>query len=270
MDSGDRSKDARLDAAYDALEDGDADGALATARNLLTEHATDPDVLLLAGAAHAELGELEESESHLRLAVAADPHHPGSRSALAELLFSTCRFTEAGAETARLLDEAPDDPHGHDLASRLAERRGDREKAAEEEREAHRLDPESFPLAPHLSRTEFDRCVEAALGELPDLFRARLTNLAISVADVPADDVLHTLDDPTPDLLGLYVGIPLPERQHTDLPGPPDTIFLFKRNLERMCTSRDELVGEIRVTLLHEIGHFLGLDEEQIAEAGYD
>jgi predicted Zn-dependent protease with MMP-like domain len=71
-----------------------------------------------------------------------------------------------------------------------------------------------------------------------------------------------------PDLLGLFVGRHLLERSHDDLPSAPGAIFLFRRNLLRTCRSKEELAREIRITVQHEVGHLLGLDEEDLERWG--
>lgn len=264
------SLEGRIDEAWDALEDGETERALAIARNLLAEEGRDPEVFYLAGSALMEAERLDEAEPHLRRALEADPAHPEARAALAQLLYDRCRFEEARAEVEILLDADAEDARSHHLASLLSERRGDFARAGEEERMAHRLEPELYPLPPRFTRAEFEACVEAAIEELKGEFRERMGNLAIVVEEVPPLRILEMLDDPSPGLLGLFVGTPLPEKHHGQLPSPPDAIYLFKRNLERISESRDELVEEIRITLLHEVGHFMGLDERQIAERGFD
>jgi len=120
------------------------------------------------------------------------------------------------------------------------------------------------------TRAEFERHVEKAIEALPQEFRERMENLAVVVEELPSAGLLKTLDEPARDLLGLFVGTPLPEKSIEDLPQPPDTVYLFKHNLEVICATREELIEEIRITLLHEVGHFLGLQEEQLEELGYE
>ena len=72
------------------------------------------------------------------------------------------------------------------------------------------------------------------------------------------------------DLLGLFQGVPLTERSITSPPLFPDTVFLFQEALEKMCTSREELEEEIEITVVHEVAHFVGMDEERLAELGYE
>jgi len=263
-------REERLEEAWRALEDGEVDGAVAIARGLLATDGADPEVLYLAGSALMEADLTEEAEHYLRLALQSCPTHNDARAALAQLLFDRCKFGEAWTEVGILLDADPEDARAHHLASLLSERRGEYARAEEEERMAHRLAPEAFSVPPRFTREEFDAAVEEAIAELPAEVRERMGNLAVVVEDVPSLRLLRALDAPSPSLLGLFVGTPLPEQSLGDLPRPPDAIYLFKRNLERISETRTELIEEIRITLLHEVGHFMGLDEGQIGESGFE
>jgi predicted Zn-dependent protease with MMP-like domain len=106
----------------------------------------------------------------------------------------------------------------------------------------------------------FDDHVRAALDELPPHIAAALKNVAVVVEDENPED---------PDLFGLYHGVPLPERG--DMSGQlPDTISIYRIPLEESFPYPDELREEIRITVLHELAHYFGLDEERIAELGYE
>ncbi len=106
----------------------------------------------------------------------------------------------------------------------------------------------------------FDDHVRAALDELPPHIAEALQNIAVVVEDENSDD---------PDLLGLYHGVPLPERG--DMAGAlPDRISIYRIPLEESFPDPDELRSEIRITVLHELGHYFGLDEDRLAELGYD
>jgi len=106
----------------------------------------------------------------------------------------------------------------------------------------------------------FDDHVRAALDELPPHLAAALTNVAVVIEHENLDD---------PDLFGLYHGVPLPERG--DMAGmPPDTISIYRLPLEESFPDPDELRDEIRITVLHELAHYFGLDEDRLAELGYD
>ncbi len=121
-----------------------------------------------------------------------------------------------------------------------------------------------------VSAADFDRAVQAALDALPDDFRPYLENVLIEVQPRPDATLLEECEE-ADDLLGIYVGVPLEEKGPTGAPNPlPDRILIFRENLCAVCQSWEELVDEIRVTVLHEIGHYFGLDEDRLAELGYD
>lgn len=105
----------------------------------------------------------------------------------------------------------------------------------------------------------FDARVQRALESLPPELRAAIRNLEISVEDEHPDD---------PDLFGLYEGVPLPERG--DWAGSmPDRIRIFRLPLEESFPDPAELEEEIRVTVLHELAHYFGIDEDRLDEFGY-
>ena len=106
----------------------------------------------------------------------------------------------------------------------------------------------------------FENHVRAALDELPPNLASALTNVAVIVEDENPED---------PDLFGLYQGVPLPERG--DMAGmAPDTISIYRIPLEDSFPDPEELREEIRITVLHELAHYFGLDENRLAELGYD
>jgi predicted Zn-dependent protease with MMP-like domain len=122
----------------------------------------------------------------------------------------------------------------------------------------------------HVSDADFDEAVRAALDEVPDDFRPYLENVLIEVQSQPDMALLREYQE-TDDLLGIYVGVPLEEKGPERAPTPlPDRILIFRDNLCAMCASWEELVDEIRITVLHEIGHHFGLDEDRLADLGYD
>lgn len=106
----------------------------------------------------------------------------------------------------------------------------------------------------------FDDHVGAALDSLPPDIAAALENIVVVIEDEHPED---------PDLFGLYEGIPLPERG--DMAGElPDRITIFRLPLEDEFPDPADLEREIRITVLHELGHYFGLDEGRLADLGYD
>ncbi|MEN6467241.1 MAG: metallopeptidase family protein [Syntrophaceae bacterium] len=118
---------------------------------------------------------------------------------------------------------------------------------------------------------EFDKAVRNAISRIPPEFRDHLENIVISVQDRPSKDLLEETGLP-PDnsLLGIYRGDSLMNRSVTIPPLFPDTIFIFQEPLEAMCADLDELEEQIAITVIHEIAHYLGMDEDQLRELGYE
>ena len=107
-----------------------------------------------------------------------------------------------------------------------------------------------------VTRREFDEMVERCLARIPARFRRRMENVALLVEDEP----------PTPGLLGLYHGRPLPSRSAGESFAMPDRITIFQRPIEEDCDDADEIRAVIGETLIHEVGHYFGLSEEEIEE----
>jgi len=121
------------------------------------------------------------------------------------------------------------------------------------------------------SATAFDNVLRQALDDLPGMFRESLRNVAIVVEDRPPDWLLDELDLPPGETLyGFYHGIPLPERSVLDSGNLPDRISVYRGPLMKDFRDPGELARQIRTTLLHEIGHYFGMDEEDLARLGYE
>ena len=128
-----------------------------------------------------------------------------------------------------------------------------------------------------MTDAEFERTVEEALDLIPDRFLDALENIAIVVEDEPDDYHLGALDDPhslggsyrDDELLGLYDGVSLLERSYGYEMDAPDVITIFQGPHERCFSTRSEMVREIRKTVIHEIGHYFGIDDERLHEMGY-
>jgi predicted Zn-dependent protease with MMP-like domain len=108
-------------------------------------------------------------------------------------------------------------------------------------------------------KRSFEDEVARALDELPPELAKGLRNVAILIEDEHPGE---------PGLLGLYRGVPLPERRFAD-PIQPDTITIYREPLERLYPEPDELKGQIRITVLHELAHYFGIGEERLDELGY-
>ncbi len=116
-----------------------------------------------------------------------------------------------------------------------------------------------------LTREQFERAVSDALDSLPERFSRLVENVAIAVEEEPTDEDFESVEDDDSDteLLGIYRGVALTQRSH-DMPLLPDEIAVFRGPINRVARSREEAVEEIRETIAHELGHYFGLDEEEL------
>jgi predicted Zn-dependent protease with MMP-like domain len=117
-----------------------------------------------------------------------------------------------------------------------------------------------------LTRAEFERVVDEALEALPKRFADLVENVVIAVEDEPTeDDYAAFEDDPDADseLLGIYRGVALTERTH-DMLLLPDEIAVFRGPINRVARTRAEAVHEVRETVIHELGHYFGLDDDEM------
>ena len=118
-----------------------------------------------------------------------------------------------------------------------------------------------------MDRKHFESLVAEALASIPRRFKKAMHNIAIVVEDEPSLDVLEEMEIEPPDtLLGLYQGTPLTERSSSYGNTLPDRVLIFQGPHEREAEDEDDLVVAIGETLIHEIGHYFGLSEEEIEE----
>jgi predicted Zn-dependent protease with MMP-like domain len=260
-----------LDRVYDALDCGEPAAALDLVRAALADGADDPVLHFLLGVAWLELDEPRAAVSALERAVALDPDDAEFRARLAEALYRCCRFDDAAPHVERAVRADPKLALAHHVGALLAERRGDFDDAERSFARASRLDPDAHPAPVRLDRRTFEAHLETAIEALPSPFREALDTVAVTVEPVPDEAILHDTEPPLdPELLGLFVGLALPERRVSGPGGElPARIYLFQRSLERYAEDEADLVEQIGVTLRHELGHYLGLDEDEIEAAGH-
>ena len=116
-----------------------------------------------------------------------------------------------------------------------------------------------------VSPVTFERVVWATLDSLPDWVREALDNIELIILDRPGPDLDHEHDG----LLGLYLGTPLTERSIEDVGVVPDVIYLFREPHLELGLPEAELMNEIQTTLIHEIAHFFGIDDDHLHEIGW-
>ncbi|MEO0814924.1 MAG: metallopeptidase family protein, partial [Myxococcota bacterium] len=181
------------------------------------------------------------------------------------------RFPESDNALRSAVRGRPDLAEAHYTLGLLYELLGNG-RESEHFRLARKLAPGQFPIGEQLSREDFERCIQHAVGELPLTVQKAVEGIPVLVQELPhPEDLREAVPPVSPRCLGLFVG--MSPRMESVLDGVSEqqpVILLFKRNLERACTNSDQLVREIKLTILHEVGHALGLSEEQLAERGLD
>jgi predicted Zn-dependent protease with MMP-like domain len=119
-----------------------------------------------------------------------------------------------------------------------------------------------------MSDEKLEQLAEAALEELPESARKLLANVPIVVEDYPSAELVAEGVDPRS--LGLFAGTPFPEQPNLGAPPSLQQILLFRRNLEREAIDDNDFEEQIRITLLHETGHFFGMEESDLEDVGLD
>jgi predicted Zn-dependent protease with MMP-like domain/Flp pilus assembly protein TadD len=230
------------------------------------------DVLLMEGEALNRVGECEQALKSLEEALELAPDAVEARMERAVSLFELCRFEEAKAAFEEVLAEESEVAWAHHHLGLIAERRGDEAGARQHLARARELDPEEFAVPVELGEEEFDKALAAAVAGLPEVAKRYMENVTLSVEPWPKEEDLKGEQPPlSPCCLGLFKGTPVGERSVTSAADHfPVSIVLYQRNLERFARTREELVEQIRITVLHEVGHLLGLDEDDLWERGLD
>jgi predicted Zn-dependent protease with MMP-like domain len=258
----------RVDGAWDLMEAADLDKARSAVDGLLEKRGRHPDVALLDCALAIEEGRAEYALRGLKDAESsADPALFFQVRALAK--FHLVQPETARDDAEKTLAIRPHMAEAHALLAKIHDFLGDAERAAEHAEVACELDPEDFPMPLEMDEEAFDALVEESLRELPEQVRQHLEEIPVLVEPIPSRELLTSERPPLPpDILGLFVGRHLMERRHDDLPSSPGAIYLFRRNLLRVAADREELRREVRITVQHEVGHLLGLDEDDLESWG--
>ena len=169
----------------------------------------------------------------------------------------------AGLSPARTFKKKQDLACYHFYLASCLDREGKAKEADREFAEAARLDPKNQPLPSRLPKKEFEKIVSVSLGRLPARFRERLNQCVVRVEDYPGPDIVG--DGLDTYILGVYFGTPRPFKRF-DHQDSADFITLFKRNLEIEFPDPADLKKEIRKTVLHEVAHHFGLEDDQIED----
>jgi tetratricopeptide (TPR) repeat protein len=226
---------------------------------------------LLAGIALNDLGRSELALRHLDVAVAARPDDAKAVYERGVAYYELCRFAEAQRAFERALTLSPDDPWTIHQLGLVAERRGEGRTAEALLAKARALAPDEFRADLVVDADAFRAEVEAAIAALPELERAALRLAPVEIVDLPAAADLLAVDPPlSPTILGLFRG-PSEDEPCVAADGPRcRSIVFYRKNLVRFAKDRRELAEQVRVTLLHELGHLHGESEDELRARGLE
>ena len=231
------------------------------------DRATEAEVHYLKAKAVFYLDDLEGALFLVRRALKTAGEVAIYRAFEGQILFELSRFPEA----KRVLDSAvamdPEAAHAVYHLGLVLERIGPVDESARAFAKANALDPERYPLPVEIDETGFRKAAADAFDNLPRSIREYVENVPLLVEDYPSPELLAE-EDLSPQILGIYIGVPRTEAGANDQPQDLTRVILYKKNLEKVCRDEDELVEQIQVTVRHEIGHHLGLSEEDLEGVG--
>jgi predicted Zn-dependent protease with MMP-like domain len=229
-----------------------------------------PELALVAAMALNDLGRADEALQRAAIVLAREPGNPEAAYERSLALFELCRFAEAKAAFSALRDDPALGAHAHQHLGLLLEREGRWRRAQAHFDKARTLAPEDFPEPPMLSEVEFKAAVARAVAELPQDMRRDMVGVPVGAEELPADADLLSGEPPlSPTILGLFRGPPLGEPCDGG-ETPCRSVVLYRRNLARAVRTPAELLEQIQVTLLHEVGHLRGEDDEELAARGLE
>lgn len=230
------------------------------------------NLALLEGQALDDLGKSDEALPRIDEALRLQANLTDAIHERGVALFNLGRLDEARAEFTRVLGDDPDDPYAHHFLALVYEWQGRMADAAAHEQRARELDPADFPPPIVISVEEFRAVVDRVIAGLTPERKQELEGVPIEIVDLPAKADLIAVDPPfPPTILGLYRGLPKGQQPTAaDKDVPPRSIVLYRLNLARAVKSRAELDEQIERTLLHEIGHLEGLDEDDLRRRNLD
>lgn len=256
-------------------ERGEYDHALQRCDELLSgrpelprpDRGTEAEIHYLKAKALFYLDDLEGALFLVRRAAKVAPDVPVYRAFEGQILFEKARFEEARRvlEQAVLMDS--ESAHAVYHLALVLERLGEDDDAERAFRRANALDPDHYAVPVRVQDAVFERASEDALANLPRSIREAVENVPILVRELPEEELLEA-ENVSPTILGIFIGVPRTEAALTEQARDVNRVILFKKNLEKICRTRAELVEQIQTTLQHEIGHYLGLDEDDLERIG--
>ncbi|HEY8208676.1 MAG TPA: metallopeptidase family protein [Myxococcaceae bacterium] len=228
------------------------------------------ELALVAAMAFNDLGQAKDALERAERVLSLDKSNKDGAYERAIALFELCRFPEAKTAFSSMLDDKERAAHAHQHLGLLLEREGRHKLAEKHFVKARELAPEDFSAPVEMSVEAFKEAVARAVNDLPADMRKDLDGVPVAAEEIPKDEDLLSGEPPlSPAILGLFRGPPLGETCSPE-ESPCRSVALYRRNLERAVRTGDELREQIRVTLLHEVGHLRGEDDFELAARGLE
>jgi Flp pilus assembly protein TadD/predicted Zn-dependent protease with MMP-like domain len=226
------------------------------------------DLAVLEAQALNDLGRSDEALDRVDSALRVTPGRGDALHERGVALFDLSRFADAKLAFHKALGVQPHDAYTHQMLGLTLEQLGEHAAAEGALKKAIELAPHELSAPVLISIVEFQKEIDAVISSLPPERRARVKAIKVEVADLPDPVDLKAVQPPfPPTILGLYRG-PV---GRAPVPGDePPSIVLYRKNLARAVKTRTELSEQIRDTLLHEIGHLEGLDEDDLRRRGME
>lgn len=221
-----------------------------------------------------DIGQSEDALDRADWVLAREKNDPEALYERALALFELSRFKDARAVFTKLLNDKERAAWAHHHLGLILEREGKDTEADQHFVKARELDPDAFPEPVLISADEFKKQMKDTIAALPEDMRKDLKGIRVAMEDLPKDEDLNGDPPLSPTILGLFRGTPLSEDCVPEPGAKPNepcrSIAIYRKNLARAVTTRDELNEQIRVTLLHEIGHLRGEDDSELAARGLE
>jgi Flp pilus assembly protein TadD/predicted Zn-dependent protease with MMP-like domain len=230
------------------------------------------DLAVLEAQALDDLGRSDEALARVTAALRIAPGRGDALHEKGVALFDLSRFVDAKAAFQKALGIQPDDAYTHQMLGLTLEQLGEARAADAEFARALELAPSDLGKPVLIPVAEFQKEIDDVIATLPPERKARVRAIKVEIADLPDPADLAAVTPPfPPTILGLYRG---PVGHAAALPPQPGdepvSIVLYRKNLARAVKTRTELSEQIRDTLLHEIGHLEGLDEDDLRRRGME
>ncbi|MDP3940427.1 MAG: tetratricopeptide repeat protein [Deltaproteobacteria bacterium] len=213
-------------------------------------------------------GDLRAAVSMTDKALGLSPARAEFTSLRGGILFEQGNYRKALAEFDKVVKQLPDDADIHYRRGLVLEKLGRDADAGAAFARAAEMDPEHYPLPAEISVEECERIIDEVIQSFEPEVHRFIENVTIQVEDFASRRIVSE-DNVSPQVLGLFVGTPYQEKTSIAQATGPDVILIFRKSLEKIAGNREELVDEIRKTLLHEVGHYLGFEEHELHDLGF-